>query len=125
MSSEMYQDTSDTPLFVPVDLSGNAFLMGDIFIFGKKNLDDARKLHVAVYTGEVNEEGEPMILHATKPINKDDSGIYVWSFPTFFGAGRYEELYGVRRLSEELHGKYVRPVINSHANNSDDYHKTS
>lgn len=125
MSKEMYEGDSETPLFVPVDTAGDSYLMGDIFIFGRRNTTDMRKLHVAVNTGNKNEEGELMILHATKPIGENDSGIYIWPFPHFLETGRYEELYGIRRLTAEFHGQYVQPVINSRIDTNDNYFKAS
>lgn len=113
MSRELFVGYPDFDLFVPVNPEESDFTLGDLFFFGKRNINDFRRLHVAVYLGEQNSDGDPLILHATKPLQEDDKGIYTWPLTAFFETDRYQELYGVRRLREDLYQSYVLPIINS------------
>lgn len=57
-------------------------------------LRDHPHLHIAVYTGEVNEVGEPRLIHATPAVN----GVAIWPLSRFETWICYEQLLKVRRL---------------------------
>ena len=47
----------------------------DVVVFGKQEEQDLKKLHLTIFTGETNETGSPLLIHATS-IEKQVS---VWS----------------------------------------------
>lgn len=67
----------------------------DIFLFGGENDDfDTKKLHLAVYTGEQDEEANPLLIHA----NSVEQKISIWPLKEFQQHWRYRKIYGLRRL---------------------------
>ncbi len=83
----------DTALFKPVPKNTSPEL-GDIFFFGKENETDPKKLHLAVFTGEINNAGSPLLIHA----NWQDRGVSIWPLDQFSDYKRYQALHAVKRF---------------------------
>jgi hypothetical protein len=76
---------------------------GDIFLFGTANLNqDWHKLHLAIFTGEYDEQRQPLLMHATNHrhflTEKPDGGVFLTPLCTMLNLKKYQVLYGVRRL---------------------------
>jgi cell wall-associated NlpC family hydrolase len=87
-AKEIYEDTK---LFQPV--SPEDYKLGDIFFFGRKNENDPKRLHLAVFTGNFDQTGDPLLIHA----NWYDRGVSIWPLGKFAEHKRYEELHTVKR----------------------------
>lgn len=74
-------------------------IAGDIFIFGakdprRKDPGNTQVFHLALHTGDVDEKGDPLLLHTTD-LNGGVSTI--WPLREFGRFRRYERLYAVKR----------------------------
>ncbi|MCX8009044.1 MAG: hypothetical protein N3A54_05095 [Patescibacteria group bacterium] len=65
-------------------------IIGDVYLFGRENLQDMRKLHIAVVC---NINPNILLIHATPLV----SGVAVWQLEKFFSYERYKVLYGIKR----------------------------
>lgn len=86
---EIFEDDAS---FKPVP-SDAAYELGDIFFFGRENEDDAKRLHLAVFTGNFDQTGDPLLIHA----NWHDRGVSIWPLGKFAEHKRYKELHTVKR----------------------------
>ncbi len=89
-SKELYDDET---LFQTLDQDATP-RFGDAYLFGRENLQDMRKLHIAILV----EPNNGLLLHAT-PIA---SGVAIWPIETFFTHERYAQIYRIKRFKEEL-----------------------
>lgn len=89
-SKEIFDDDEQ---FIPIGTQ-DGLVHGDIFMFGRKNLKDPRKLHLAIFTGEEDNEGDPILIHATTVEQK----VALWPMRQFQLYKRYEILYAVKRF---------------------------
>lgn len=89
-SKELYEDET---LFYTIR-QGEIPRFGDVYLFGRENLHDTRKLHIAILI----EPNNRLLLHAT-PIA---SGVAVWPIDAFFAHDRYALIYRIKRFKEEL-----------------------
>lgn len=105
-SQEMFED--ETVVLRTVK-KGEPYVLGDIFLFGRKK-SNPKELHLAVHTGRTNDNGEPMLVHATFREN----GVTVWSLGAFARDSRYEKLHGVKRLHPDLFDTNIRPLMYTH-----------
>lgn len=108
-SQELYTDTEYLRFVTPEE---EELAEGDIFFFGKNaEAIDLRTLHVAYHTGTADEQGDPLLLHAT-PYNGE--GVTVWPLPHFFSRKpdgsplfcRYQHLFGIKRLQPDLYAMF-------------------
>lgn len=91
LSKEIYEDTT---LFDFVDPEGE-LRRGDVFIFGKPEVNH-KKLHLAVYIGEKDERGSPLLIHA----NTVDGKVSIWPRDKFSRNPGYEKTYAVKRYRQ-------------------------
>lgn len=94
LSKEMYEDNA---LFPSVS---DEIQAGDIFLFGKKDEEDFRRLHVGIYTGARAENGEPLIAHN----NRIDGQASIWALSKFEEFERYEVRYAAKRFNPDSVG---------------------
>ena len=66
----------------------------DILIFGRQDVIDFRKLHLSVYTGELDKDQNPLIIHSTRV----EQQVVIWPLQKFFTFPKYEKLYAIKRL---------------------------
>jgi cell wall-associated NlpC family hydrolase len=88
---EIFQD-DNTFIDVPEDAE---LELGDVFFFGKNNEDDPKKLHLAVFTGQHDGNGSPLLIHA----NWQDKGVSIWPLDKFGTHKRYQSLHAVKRYN--------------------------
>lgn len=69
--------------------------LGDVFIFGKQEEQDFRRLHLAVYVDWDNQANTPLLLHATGI----DRKVSLWPLDKFSQYPQYQKLYAVKRLN--------------------------
>lgn len=69
--------------------------LGDVFIFGKQEEQDFRRLHLAVYVDRDNHANTPILLHASGI----DGRVSLWPLDKFSQYPRYQKLYAVKRLN--------------------------
>ncbi|OGM75909.1 hypothetical protein A2210_00940 [Candidatus Woesebacteria bacterium RIFOXYA1_FULL_40_18] len=69
--------------------------IGDVFIFGRPEENDYRKLHLAVFIGQ-DSDGSALLIHA----NGVDKQVSLWPLDKFSQHPRYEKLYAVKRLKQ-------------------------
>ena len=100
---EIYED--HRILFRSVAVDEEELKKGDIFLFGPKQLVDARRLHLAVYTGEMDEDKDLLLLH----VNSIDQISSLWPLRKFHQYRRYKILHRVKRLTPELFNLFIRP----------------
>lgn len=117
LHEKMTRDGISPGIFTSVP-PGAPLFAGDIFLWGNTAGSlDPRKLHIAVFSGEVNEVGDPLLLHA----NKLTSSVVLWPISRFTAFERktpdgtlkpnYRNLYGIRRLAEgALHERLLQGV---------------
>ena len=101
-SQEIFHDES--LIFATVDRFA---FEADIGIFGPIHGRDPRYFHLAYFTGQHDESGDPLLLHATVY----DRQVSIWKLSDFFKKPRYEELKRIKRVKPELFDSQVRPVI--------------
>lgn len=89
LSKEMYENNK---LFPHVD---DQLQAGDIMLFGKEKEDNFKKLHVTVYTGEINEDGQPLLVHS----NGIDRQVSIWPLSQFEKYKQYKVLYATKRYN--------------------------
>lgn len=65
----------------------------DVVIFGREPEKDTRRLHLAVFTGEMDETGSPLLIHASN-IGKQVS---VWPLEKFSFYPQYKKIYTIKR----------------------------
>ena len=92
LSKEIFEDTE---LFENVD-GLEQLKMLDLFVFGRQNEHNFRRLHLAVFTGEINESGSPLLVHA----NGIEKQVSVWALENFFLYPRYQRIYAIKRWRE-------------------------
>lgn len=104
-SQEIYDDHQ---IFQTVAEAG-PFKEADIFMFRPNHGSrlDPRQLHVAYFTGEVDFNDQPLLLHASQY----DQQVTVWSLPDFFAKSRYGKLERVKRLKPGFWEPLVKPLI--------------
>lgn len=83
LSKEIYEDTQ---LFTMVEETGRLKLL-DVFLFGKENEQDFKKLHLAIHTGEHDELGNPLLIHA----NGIQKRVSVWPLKQFLSYPQYKK----------------------------------
>lgn len=91
-------------LFADVPNSG-PFVMGDIFLFGPEGLTDYHKLHLAVFSGEYDNDDVPLLYHATNyslfQLEQPDA-VFITRLTRMLKQRQWQVLYGVRRpISQE------------------------
>ncbi len=108
-SQELYTDST---YFRFIDPEAEPLAEGDIFFFGKQaEAVDLRTLHVAYNTGTEDEQGNPLLLHAT---SYNGEGVTVWPLTQFFSRKpdgtsqfcRYQHLFGIKRLQQDLYSVF-------------------
>lgn len=87
LSREIFLETA---MFA--DINPAEATVGDIFIFGKPNEPDYRRLHLAVYADK-DKASEPLLFHA----NGVDNSVSLWPLSAFFNYPRYKKLFAVKR----------------------------
>lgn len=87
----------------------NPFYEADIFMFSPNHGTplNPRQLHLAYFTGEVDSNNQPLLLHA----NQYDQQVAIWSLPDFFSKSQYRRLERVKRLKKEFWEPLVKPII--------------
>lgn len=89
LSKEIFEDDSRFPS-VPLDeIEG-----GEIFLFGREQEKDPRKLHKAICTGLRDEQGNPLLIHS----NGVDGKSSIWPLGRFAEVKRYQRLYAIKRI---------------------------
>ena len=61
------------------------------------HIENHPRIHLLMYTGEVNSPGDPLLVHATPYAG---GGVRIWPLPTVMNYGRYSHIYKWRRLNE-------------------------
>lgn len=89
LSKEIFEDDSRFPSVPLGEIKG-----GEIFLFGREQEEDPRKLHKAVYTGLRDEEGDPLLIHS----NGIDGESSIWPLGRFANVKRYQRLYAIKRI---------------------------
>lgn len=82
------------------------YRQGDVFLFGPTGLRDFHKLHAAVFVGEYDDSGMPLLLHASnnkilgkKGLSKQErGGVFLNPLDQIMNTQSFALLYGVRRL---------------------------
>lgn len=90
-SQEIFEDEK---LFRVVDLAEEQPNLGDIFVFGKKKAPNY-KLHLAFFTGDADQQGELLLIHANML-----EGVSIWPLSRFAQYRRYQLLKAVKRLRD-------------------------
>lgn len=90
-SQEIFKDEK---LFRVVDLAEEQPSLGDIFVFGKERAPNY-KLHLALFTGEIDAQDELLLIHANML-----EGVSVWPLSRFAQYRRYQLLKAVKRLRD-------------------------
>lgn len=92
LSKEIFEDRI---LFfdIPLELRTSDLAILDVFVFGKQDVKDFRRLHLGLYTGETDETQDPLIIHATAI----DNQVSIWPLQKFIIYPRYERLYAIKR----------------------------
>lgn len=88
---------------------GTPNVVGDTFVFGKKQ-DDLYQLHIATFTGITDDNEDPLLIHAT---NRGENMSTLWPLSRFLAHPRYERIYAVKRLQEDLFTIYIKPQVQS------------
>jgi len=91
---------------------------GDVFVFGARDPELRRRdpgnspvFHLALYTGQRNETGDPFLLHTT---DLNGSSSVIWPLSKFARFSRYEKLHAVKRLRGPRDGSFrahMAPLI--------------
>lgn len=90
-SKELFEDTT----YFETIVQGHFRLHElDTVLFGSQRLTDPRKLHIAVHVGEHDEQGQPLLIHATRV----ESKVTIWPFVQFSLYQQYKRIYAVKRL---------------------------
>lgn len=89
LSKEIFEDDSRFPS-VPLD----EIVGGEIFLFGREQEKDPRRLHKAIYTGLRDEGGDPLLIHS----NGVDGKSSIWPLRRFAEVERYQSLYAIKRI---------------------------
>lgn len=89
LSKEIFEDDSRFSSVSLDEIEG-----GEIFLFGREQEKDPRKLHKAVYTGLRDEGGDPLIIHS----NGVDGKSSMWPLRRFAEVERYKKLYAIKRI---------------------------
>ena len=92
LSSDFFEDMKHSRL---VDPTKEPLRAGDIYLFGRKKTRDPRSLHIAVFTGERNEAGVPLLAHAT--VYEGQSAI--WPLDKFAFFHGTESLKAIKRFT--------------------------
>lgn len=104
-SREIFED--ERIIFETVDSGTNRLFEADILIFGPTGKMNPKNYHLTYYSGQTNESGDPLIIHA----NIYDLAISVWPLSKFFQHERYAELKRIKRVRSDLFKIYITPLI--------------
>ncbi len=91
-------------IFTDLPPDNEKTVLGDIFIFGRVQEKDYRRLHLAVQVDNV--DGRLLLIHA----NPYD-GVSIWPIDTFADKKRYERIYTIKRLIPPLFYVYIKPLL--------------
>lgn len=87
-------------------------VIGDIFVFGKKDPGNDPVFHLAMHTGQADETGDPLLIHTTDLNGRKST---IWPMGRFLKhpSSRYEKLYAVKRVEPVIWQTAIAPFVNA------------
>jgi len=91
-AKEMYEDDN----FVK-DVTDGFYQAGDVFFFSPRENINPMYFHLAIMVGQ-NEEGVPMLAHASNYMNGSNDAVRIWPLNYFLQQKKYKFLQAVKRV---------------------------